>query len=231
MVSNQSLGLRFAVALLALLAVAGCSSWGSRKAQSASEQSTLRPAPEAAAPASATDDLTATEAAVAAQPAQSAEISSAPAVTSSMINPTAPKSYVVKRGDTLWGIASMFLKDPWLWPEVWYINPQVNNPHLIYPGDTLALAFGADGRPQIRLEQGGAARLNPRLRSSPLDGAIPTIPYSSISAFLSRPTVLTTEQIKSLPYVLAFREEHIVGGALGLPRTPRRATRDREQRQ
>ncbi len=212
MVSNQSFGLRFAVALLALLAFAGCSSWGSRKAESASEPSTARPAPEAA-PQSATDDLTATEAAIAAQPAQSAEVSSAPAVTSSMINPTAPKSYVVKRGDTLWGIASMFLKDPWLWPEVWYINPQVNNPHLIYPGDTLALAFGADGRPQIRLEQGGAARLNPRLRSSPLDGAIPTIPYSSISAFLSRPTVLTSEQIKTLPYVLAFREEHIVGGA------------------
>ena len=91
-----------------------------------------------------------------------------------------PDRYTVQKGDTLWGISSTFLRDPWLWPEVWYINPQVANPHLIYPGDTLALAFGKDGRPIIRLEQGGAARLDPRLRSSPLDGAIPTIPYSAI---------------------------------------------------
>ncbi len=57
----------------------------------------------------------------------------------------------------------------------------------------LALAYGADGSPQIRLERGGAARLNPRLRSSPLDGAIPTLPYGDIAAFLSRPTVLSAD--------------------------------------
>jgi hypothetical protein len=106
----------------------------------------------------------------------------------------------------------MFLRDPWLWPEVWYINPQVANPHLIYPGDTLALAYGADGRPQIRLQEGGAARMDPRLRSNPLDGAIPTIPYSAIAAFLSRPSILTPEQVKDSPYVLAFRDAHEVGG-------------------
>jgi hypothetical protein len=107
----------------------------------------------------------------------------------------------------------MFLKDPWLWPEVWIINPEVQNPHLIYPGDTLALAYGANGAPQIRLTGGGAARLNPRLRSSPLDGAIPTLPYSAIAAFLSRPTVLTKDQIRKAPSVLAFREKHLIGGA------------------
>src|SRR6202012_1580159 len=156
------------------------------------------------------DELTATEAAVsgagassAAQPATSA----APADSGSIINPTAPKSYVVKRGDTLWAIASMYLKDPWLWPEVWYINPQVANPHLIYPGDTLALAYGADGRPQIRLEQGGAARPDPLLRSEGMDGAIPTIPYQSIAAFLSRPSILTPDQVKNAPYVVAFHDE------------------------
>jgi hypothetical protein len=107
----------------------------------------------------------------------------------------------------------MFLRDPWLWPEVWYINPQVANPHLIYPGDTLALAYGADGRPQIRLEQGGAARLDPRLRSDPIDGAIPTIPYTTIAAFLSRPSILTADQVKHAPYVLAFRDDHEVAGS------------------
>jgi LysM repeat protein len=166
------------------------------------------PAQTAAAPE---EDLTATETAIetAAAPADTG----GPAPTSAAIRPDAPKSYTVKRGDTLWGIASLFLKDPWLWPEVWIINPQVQNPHLIYPGDTLALAYGANGQPQIRLTSGGAARLNPRLRSSPLDGAIPTLPYAAIKAFLTKPSVLTKDQIKKAPQVLAFREKHLVGGA------------------
>jgi hypothetical protein len=129
-----------------------------------------------------------------------------------MIKPGAPKSYTVKRGDTLWDISTMFLRDPWLWPEVWYVNPQVDNPHLIYPGDVLALAYGADGSPQIRLERGGAARLNPRLRSSPLDGAVPPLPYSDIAAFLSRPTVLSAEEIRNAPHVLALRDRHLIAG-------------------
>jgi hypothetical protein len=128
------------------------------------------------------------------------------------LNPSAPKSYIVKRGDTLWGIASLFLRDPWLWPEIWYVNPRIENPHLIYPGDVLALAYGADGRMQVQLVEGGPARLDPRLRSSPLDGAIPTIPYSAIAAFLSRPAVLSIDQVRHSPHVLTFREEHQVGG-------------------
>jgi hypothetical protein len=111
----------------------------------------------------------------------------------------------------------MFLKDPWLWPEVWIINPHVPNPHLIYPGDTLALAYGANGSPQVRVAEAGAARLestklDPRLRSSALDQAIPTIPYSAIQAFLAHPRLLTRDQINAAPYVLAFRDTHQVGG-------------------
>jgi LysM repeat protein len=165
----------------------------------------------AEASAAPEEDVTATDAAIVAAPAQTQ--TEAPAVSSSILKPDAPKSYVVKEGDTLWGVANMFLKDPWLWPEVWIINPQVRNPHLIYPGDTLALAYGANGSPQVRLTSGGAARLNPRLRSTALDGAIPTLPYSSIAAFLSRPSVLTKDQLKTAPHVLAFREKHIIGGA------------------
>ena len=106
----------------------------------------------------------------------------------------------------------MYLKDPWLWPEVWVINPQVPNPHLIYPGDKLALAYGAGGKVEVRLEQAGVARLDPRLRSDPLENAIPTIPYSAIAAFLSRPTLMSEDEIRHAPYVLAFRDMHQVAG-------------------
>jgi hypothetical protein len=127
-----------------------------------------------------------------------------------VLNPRHPDSYVVQRGDTLWDIASMFLRDPWYWPEIWQINPQVENPHLIYPGDILSLAYLGDGRPVLTLERGQPAgpveRLSPRVRSQPLEEAISTIPYETLAAFLSRPSLLSAEQIEGAPYIFAHRE-------------------------
>ncbi len=220
MVSNQVLGARLGAGLLTLsLTLSGCAHFRHSKPA----------APEAPAPAASTSpaaatapapDMTATEAAVSAAGSEApAPAAAAPApVSPAVVNPTAPKSYVVRKGDTLWGIASMFLKDPWLWPEVWIINPHIPNPHLIYPGDTLALAYGAGGSPQVTVAEAGAARLesvklDPRLRSTALDAAIPTIPYSAIQGFLSHPRLLTREQIRTAPYVLAFRDSHQVGGS------------------
>ncbi len=214
MLSNQALGARFgALGLILSFALYGCSHL-SHTHEGATAASV--PSAPAQAPAGAAEpEMTATEAAIAAAGTEGAATPAAAAaeMPSGMLKPNAPKHYTVKRGDTLWGIASMYLRDPWLWPEVWIINPQVPNPHLIYPGDTLALAFGAGGKPQVSLEQPGAARLDPRLRGSTLDSAIPTIPYGAIAAFLSRPTVLSTDQIRHAPYVLAFRDMHEVAGS------------------
>jgi hypothetical protein len=139
---------------------------------------------------------------------------------SPVLNPRHPESYVVRQGDTLWDIASMFLRDPWYWPEIWQINPQVENPHLIFPGDTLSLAYLDNGRPVINLEPGpqvaqaatGVDRLSPRVRSTPLDEAINTIPYETIAAFLSRPRVIERDQLNDLPYIVAHREG-LIGSA------------------
>jgi LysM domain len=131
------------------------------------------------------------------------------------LSSTAPKSYVVQRGDTLWGIASTFLKDPLSWPEIWYVNPSIPNPHRIFPGDTIRLAQGSDGRTQLVVTPGDAARawrLGPLLRSTPIDGPIATIPYEAISAFLSRPGVLTKEQVKAAPYILSLPDGHVIAG-------------------
>jgi LysM repeat protein len=133
---------------------------------------------------------------------------------SPVLNPRHPETYVVQQGDTLWDIASMFLRDPWYWPEIWQINPQVENPHLIFPGDTLSLAYLDDGRPVVQVERGpqvvqggsGVDRLSPRIRSQPLEEAISTIPYETIAAFLSRPRVIDESEIDDLPYIVAHRE-------------------------
>ncbi len=217
MVSNLGLRTRLAAGLALSVALAGCSSLhhSSPAAPPADDA-----APAAAQPAASatSDNATATEAAVAAAGAQP----QAAAAPIPQVNPTAPMTYTVKRGDTLWGIASMYLRDPWDWPEVWYINPHIRNPHLIYPGDKLALAYGSDGRPQVRLVEGGTARLEaeegavrlePRLRSTPISAAIPTIPYSAIAAFLERPMVLTQREVRVAPHIIAFRNEHVVAGS------------------
>jgi hypothetical protein len=153
------------------------------------------------------DDRTAMEAAIDGGP------SAAPATETQegglAVNPNAPESYVVKRGDTLWGIAKVFLRDPWFWPEIWQVNPQVQNPHLIYPGDTLRLVY-IDGRPTIQLQRGDSARVVPRVRSEPLEGAVTTIPYETVAAFMSKPSVLAKEQIKDAPYVLSTRDSHVI---------------------
>ena len=136
-----------------------------------------------------------------------------------VLNPRHPETYVVQNGDTLWDIASMFLRDPWLWPEIWQINPQVENPHLIFPGDILSLAYLGDGRPVVNVERGpvtassgNVERLSPRVRSQPLEEAISTIPYETLAAFLNRPTVLEKDQLEGLPYIVANREG-LIGSA------------------
>jgi LysM repeat protein len=207
MVSNLAFRAGLAAGVLSV-ALGGCSLLhGSRQAapEPSSDTST---AP--AAQAAAGGNETATEAAIAAADTPQPQASAAPAP---QVNPNAPLTYTVKRGDTLWGIASMYLRDPWDWPEVWYINPDIRNPHLIYPGDKLALAYDANGRPQVRLVEASALRLEPRLRSTPITAAIPLIPYSAIAAFLERPTVLTKDQVRDAAHVVAFRNDHVVGGS------------------
>jgi hypothetical protein len=134
------------------------------------------------------------------------------------LNPAHPEKYTVKSGDTLWDISGMFLKDPWYWPEIWYVNPQVENPHLIYPGDELTLVY-VDGQPRVQLTRGanvtgptGTERLSPQVREEALSKAITTIPFSVIEPFLSGGMILDKDELDSLPYIVALRD-HLIAGS------------------
>ena len=118
------------------------------------------------------------------------------------LNDDVPETYIVKKGDTLWGISGMYLQEPWLWPELWDVNPQIDNPHLIYPGDELYLVW-IDGQPRLRLRRGRDVKLAPNMRVSPLDLAIPTIPLDEISAFLMRHRILNADEINNSAYIVA----------------------------
>jgi LysM domain len=123
-----------------------------------------------------------------------------------------PNEYVVQVGDTLWDISSAFLKDPWYWPEIWYVNPQIENPHLIYPGDVLGLVT-IDGQTRITNVRASTYRLSPQARVTPLTEAINSIPYEAVAAFLSSGVVLEKDQAASLPYLLDTRGDHLIASA------------------
>ena len=126
-----------------------------------------------------------------------------------------PDTYTVVRGDTLWDISGKFLSQPWQWPEIWHANPQVKNPHLIYPGDRLSLVY-IDGKPRLMLNRGesrGTVKLSPQVRSTPIAEAIPTIPLEAINSFLLSNRVVNDEaEFNGAPYVVAGNAERVVSG-------------------
>lgn len=126
-----------------------------------------------------------------------------------------PQRYTVVAGDTLWDISGKFLSEPWKWQEIWRANPQVHDPDLIYPGDTLSLSY-VDGQPRITLNRGesrGTVKLSPRIRSTPMVEAVPSIPLGAINSFLiSNRIVETPEQFDRAPYIVAGNAERVLSG-------------------
>ena len=135
----------------------------------------------------------------------------------SELAPNAPESHTVQRGDTLWGISSLFLKSPWRWPELWGMNlDQIRNPHLIYPGQMLVLEK-VDGRARLRLGQAASGvpentvKLSPRVRSELLDnGAIASIPLNLIGPFLNEAVVFDTNELATAPRIVATQEGRVM---------------------
>ena len=123
-----------------------------------------------------------------------------------------PSTYTVVPGDTLWDISAMYLENPWMWPEIWHVNPQIENPHLIYPGDRLALVY-IDGKPRLVVNRSGEIKLTPQMRTSPLGSGIPAIPLEAISPFLSRSRVFEPKEMDPAPYIIAGPDRRLLTSA------------------
>ena len=70
-----------------------------------------------------------------------------------------PEAHSVRRGDTLWDISGRYYQNPYAWPQLWAMNPQLQNPHWIYPGDRLTLRDQGDGSTRSSLVSGNGAGL------------------------------------------------------------------------
>ena len=119
-----------------------------------------------------------------------------------------PDTYTVRKGDTLWSIAAKFLQKPWQWPEVWQANPQVRNPHLIYPGDVLSLAY-LNGKPGVGFA--GRGGIEPHTRAEQLESAVKPLPLSAIEDFLKKPRLVGEDEFKRAPHVVGIEDHHING--------------------
>lgn len=201
--------LKLGIVATALWGAVGCTTpqYGQRQiiAAAAPESTAMAATPMA-------DEPIGTITAATDQPAQRPADSAAD--TGVNLQPDAPLRYVVQRGDTLWSISQRYLIEPWQWPQIWYVNDQVANPHLIYPGDVLTLVWHQNRPAVVRAAEAlPTEHWSPKLRESALEAAVPTIPLDAIRDFLRRIRVASADEIKRAPYVLGFADPHLIEGA------------------
>jgi nucleoid-associated protein YgaU len=144
-----------------------------------------------------------------------------------------PDVYYVKEGDTLWDIATTFLDSPWRWPEIWHVNEEISNPHLIYPGDVIRVERDGDGEPKLVMERGkkesaspdaqeqarpqpeGEGRtveLSPKMKEVPQETAIPSVSLKEIQPFLQGGAVVSRQEIAGAPNVVGGQDARVTFG-------------------
>ncbi len=148
---------------------------------------------------------------------------SSDAANRGMLRDDQPGVHIVVRGDTLWDISGRFLTQPWRWPEIWRVNPEIENPHLIYPGDVIRLRW-MDGEPVLELERGdpgrtvrvipaNTERMQPRVRYEDMVSAIPSIDLEAVGPFLTGNRIVGLAELEAAPYVIQGESGRLLTGA------------------
>ena len=138
-----------------------------------------------------------------------------------------PLAYEVRPGDTLWDLCDDFYGDPYYWPRVWSRNPQVTNPHWIYPGDVIRFLAKEDidreeDEKRQAAEEGAAAPPKPGAPGGP--PAVAPTPGGARVRFMPRPWeqqffvrfvgYLTSAELNESGVVRHSREERVHLGEL-----------------
>lgn len=132
--------------------------------------------------------------------------------------------YVVKKGDTLWDISKRFLVKPWYWKKLWYNNPQIRNPHLIYPGDVLGIV-DVGGEKRIGIIEAGEYhgvdtgrqtkdgrkiyKYNPGYREYNFHDLPITILNKVVAPFVLKTEIMTPQQVQSLPFIFGDAGDYL----------------------
>ncbi|HVC48713.1 MAG TPA: LysM peptidoglycan-binding domain-containing protein [Burkholderiales bacterium] len=131
------------------------------------------------------------------------------------LRPDHPAQYTVRKGDSLWKIAGRFLSNPWQWPKIWHVNPSIQNPNLIYPGDVLVFSMYKN-QPEVTLvplqHPLETVVLSPTIRSTPIKPEpIPGFNVNSIYPFLSYSLLMSSNLLNDAPKVVQVEGHHLVG--------------------
>ena len=141
---------------------------------------------------------------------------SAPAFSAALkVRPDAPTRYVVKQGDTLWGISGKYLYRPWQWSRLWGANrSKIRNPDRIYPGQVLVLRY-VNGRPRLSVERGAGGdiplvKLSPRVREVSSGYGIQAINVNFYRMFMQHPQVIDQMQTQHAPRLVEGPDNRLI---------------------
>ena len=141
---------------------------------------------------------------------------SAPAFSAALkVRPDAPTRYVVKQGDTLWGISGKYLYRPWQWSRLWGANrSKIRNPDRIYPGQVLILRY-VNGHPRLSVERGAGGdiplvKLSPRVREVSSGYGIQAINVNFYRMFMQHPQVIDQMQTQHAPRLVEGPESRLI---------------------
>ena len=141
---------------------------------------------------------------------------SAPAFSAALkVRPDAPTRYVVKQGDTLWGISGKYLYRPWQWSRLWGANrSKIRNPDRIYPGQVLVLRY-VNGHPRLSVEHGAGGdiplvKLSPRVREVSSGYGIQAVNVNFYRMFMQHPQVIDQMQTQHAPRLVEGPDNRLI---------------------